>query len=172
LRSQKSLIGLGLVICITLHLHSSIGGCPLRYSQRGNYVLLLLLSLSACMVHKIRYSPVADIVDYFKEIRTLAGPIECTSMVTQIALYLGFPEMVHLSYIERDVPILGLDHFVHVHILCEEPDYTISILYARGSKALMLPDLTFALYSCHQLTLQLTWMGDVCHSYFVPPRTR
>jgi hypothetical protein len=34
------------------------------------------------MVHKIRYSPVANIVDYFKEIRTLAGLIKCTSMVT------------------------------------------------------------------------------------------
>jgi hypothetical protein len=42
------------------------------------------------MVRKIWYSPVADIVDYFKEICTLTGPIECTSMVTRIALNLGY----------------------------------------------------------------------------------
>jgi hypothetical protein len=35
-----------------------------------------------------------------------------------------------------DVPILGLHHFVHAHILREESDYTISMLYEGGSKAL------------------------------------
>jgi hypothetical protein len=105
------------------------------------------------MVHKIRYTPVVDIVNYFKVIRTLAGPIECTSMVTRIALNLGCLEMAHLSYIKGDVPTLGPDHFVHAHILCEEMDYSISVLYAGGSKALRLHDLTLALYSCHQLPL-------------------
>jgi hypothetical protein len=69
------------------------------------------------MVHKIRYSLVADIVDYFKEICTLVGPIKCRSMVTHIALNLGFLEMAHVSYIQVDVPTLGLHHFVHVYIL-------------------------------------------------------
>jgi hypothetical protein len=67
------------------------------------------------MVRKIQYSLVTNIIDYFKEIRTLIGFIECTSIVTQIALNLGCPEMAHVSYIERDVPILGLNHFVRAH---------------------------------------------------------
>jgi hypothetical protein len=29
-------------------------------------------------------------------------------------------EYSDLAYIEGDVPILGLDHFLHTHILCEE----------------------------------------------------
>jgi hypothetical protein len=99
---------------------------------------------------------IANIVDYFKEIHNLAGPIECTTIVTRIALNLGCSEMAHVSYIKRDVPTLGLDHFVHVHMLCEESDYSISMLYAGGSKALRLPDSMLALYYCHQLTLQLT----------------
>jgi hypothetical protein len=41
-----------------------------------------------------------------------------------------------LAYIEGDVPILGLDHFFHAHILCEEPDYSVSMLY--GHKAIRL----------------------------------
>jgi hypothetical protein len=90
-------------------------------------------------------------------------------MVTQISLNLGCPEMAHMSYIEGNVPILGLDHFVHAHILCEEPDYTISMLYEGGNKAHRLPNLTLALYSCCQLTLQLAWMGDERHSYSGPP---
>jgi hypothetical protein len=122
-------------------------------------------------VHKVRYSPVADIVDHFKKIRTLNGLIKYTSMVTQIALNLGCPEMAHMSYIEGDVPILGLDHFVHAYILCQESDYNISMLYEGGSKALRLPNPTLALYSYHKLTLQLTQIGDVHHSYSGPPST-
>jgi hypothetical protein len=43
------------------------------------------------MVRKIRYSLVANIVDYFKEIHTLTRLIECTFMVTRIALDFGCP---------------------------------------------------------------------------------
>jgi hypothetical protein len=38
----------------------------------------------------------------------------CTSMVTQIAMNLGCLEMANLSYIEGDVPILGLDPCAHL----------------------------------------------------------
>jgi hypothetical protein len=83
------------------------------------------------MVNRIKYTPVADIVDYFKNVHKISGPIECTSMVTRIAMNLGCPKMANLAYIEGDVPILGLDHFVHMHILREEPNYSVSMLYGR-----------------------------------------
>jgi hypothetical protein len=41
------------------------------------------------MVNRIKYTPVADIVDYFKNVHKMLGPIECTSMVTWIAMNLG-----------------------------------------------------------------------------------
>jgi hypothetical protein len=50
--------------------------------------------------------------------------------------------MAHVSNIEGDVPILGLDHFMRAHILCEEPDYSISMLYEGGSNAIWLPNPT------------------------------
>jgi hypothetical protein len=68
----------------------------------------------------------------------MLGPIECTSMVTRIAMNLGCPEMANLACIEGDVPILGLDHFVHTHILRKEPDYSLSMLY--GHKVIRLPN--------------------------------
>jgi hypothetical protein len=83
------------------------------------------------MVNRIKCTPVASIVDYFKNVHKMSGPIECTSMVTRIAMSLGCPEMTNLAYIEGDAPILGLDHFVHTHILREEPDYSLSMLYGR-----------------------------------------
>jgi hypothetical protein len=43
-----------------------------------------------------------------------------------------------LAYIEGDVCILGLDYFVHAHILREEPDYSVCMVYGR--KAIRLPN--------------------------------
>jgi hypothetical protein len=121
------------------------------------------------MVNRIKYTPIADIVDYFKNVHKMSGPIECTSMVTQIAMNLGCLEIDNLAYIEGHVPILGLDHFVHVHILREEPDYSGSMLYGR--KAIRLPNLAHRLYSCESLTLQFERMGEARHSFVGPPRT-
>jgi hypothetical protein len=63
------------------------------------------------MVNRIKCTPVADIVDYFKNVHKMLGPIECISMVTGIAMNLECPKMANLAYIEGDVPDLGLDHF-------------------------------------------------------------
>jgi hypothetical protein len=59
--------------------------------------------------------------------------------------------MANLAYIEGEVPILGLDQFVHAHILREEPNHSLSKLYGR--KMIQLPNLGLRLYSCESLTL-------------------
>jgi hypothetical protein len=63
-------------------------------------VATLDLKCLFAMENRIKYTPVADIVDYFKNVHKILGPIECTSMVTPIALNLRCPEMTNLSYIE------------------------------------------------------------------------
>jgi hypothetical protein len=85
-------------------------------------ITTLELKCMFAMVNRIKYTPVADIADYFKNVHKMSGPIECTSMVNQIAMNLGCPKMANLAYIEGDVLDLGLDHFIHMHILREEPD--------------------------------------------------
>jgi hypothetical protein len=122
------------------------------------------------MVNRIKYTPIADIVDYFKNVYKMSGPIECTSMVTRIAMNLGCLEMTNLAYIEGVVPILGLDHFVHAHMLREELDHSLSMLY--GHKAIRLPNPGLRLHSCESLTLYFDQMGEVRHSFTGPPRTR
>jgi hypothetical protein len=92
------------------------------------------------MVHRIKYTLVANIVEYFKEIHKLSGPTECMSLVTRIALNIGCLEMHNVAYIEGDVPIHGLSHFVHTHVLREEPDHSISMLYVGSNKVLRLPN--------------------------------
>jgi hypothetical protein len=90
------------------------------------------------MVNRIKYTPVADNVDYFKNVHKMSGPIECTSMVIRIAINIGCPELANLAYNERDVPDLGLDHFVHTRIFREVPHHSLSVLY--GHKAIRLPN--------------------------------
>jgi hypothetical protein len=113
-------------------------------------VTTLELKCLFAMVNRIKYTPVADIVDYFKNVHKMSGPIDCPSMVTQIAINLGCPKMANLAYIEGGVPE-GLDHFVHVHILCKEPDHSLSVLCGR--KAIQLPNSGLRLYSCESITL-------------------
>jgi hypothetical protein len=49
------------------------------------------------MVNRIKYTHVANIVDYFKNVHKMSGPIKCTSMVTWIAMNLDCPEMFNLA---------------------------------------------------------------------------
>jgi hypothetical protein len=93
------------------------------------------------MVNRIRYTRVVDIVDYFKNMHKMSRPIECTSIVTQIAMNIWCLEMANLAYIEGDVPDLGLDHFFHAQILREEPDHSLSMLYGRKGIRLSNPGL-------------------------------
>jgi hypothetical protein len=118
------------------------------------------------MVNRIKYTPVADIVHYFTNVSKILGPIECTSLVTWIAMNLGYSDLAH---IEGDVPVLGIDYFVHAHISREEPDYSVSMLYGR--KVIWLPNPALRLYSCESLTLQFDWMGEARHSFTGPPCT-
>jgi hypothetical protein len=122
------------------------------------------------IVNRIKYTPVADIVGYFKNVHKMSGPIKCNSMVTRIAMNLGCPEMANLAYTEGGVPILGLGHFVHMHILHKEPDHSLSMLYS--CKAIRLHNLSLQLYSCESLTLQFDRMREACHNFIGPPRTR
>jgi hypothetical protein len=134
-----------------------------------HYVTTPELKRLFSMVNRIKYTLVADIFDYFKNVHKMSGPIECTSMVTRIAMNLGCLEMANLAYIEGDAPDLGLDHFVHENILPKEPDHSSSMLYDR--KAIRLPNPGLRLYSCESLTLQFDWMGEARHSFAGPPRT-
>jgi hypothetical protein len=122
------------------------------------------------MVNRIKCTPVADIVDYFKNVHKMSGPIECTSMVTQIAINPRYPEMANLAYIEGDAPDLGFYHFIHMHILHEESDHSLFMLYGR--KVIRLPNPGLHLYSCESLTLEFDQMGEAHHSFIGPPHTR
>jgi hypothetical protein len=137
----ENLLGLGSVIFTTLRFLHRWMSFTLFPMAKLHSVATPELKCLFAMVNSIKYTPVDDFVDYFQNVQKMSGPIECTSMVTRIAMNIGCPKMANLTYIEGDVPILDLDHFVHVHILHEEPDHSLSMLY--GHKAIWLPNRAF-----------------------------
>jgi hypothetical protein len=119
------------------------------------------------MVNRIKYTHVADIVDYFKNVNKMLVTIECTSVVTRIAINLVCLEIANLAYIEGGIHVLGLDHFIHAHILREKSDHSLYMMYGR--KAIWLSNSGLQLYSCESLTLQFDQMGEACHNFTGPP---
>jgi hypothetical protein len=117
------------------------------------------------MVNRIKYTPIVDLVDYFTNVSQISGPIECTSLVTQIAMNLVYS---NLAYIEGGVLVLGPDHFVHMNILREEPDYSVSMLYDHKANWLPNSALRLRLYYCERLTLQFDRMGEARNSFTGP----
>jgi hypothetical protein len=85
------------------------------------------------MVNRMKYNPVAEIVDNFKNVHKMLGPIECTSMITRIAMNLGCPKMVNLDYIEGDVPHIDLDHFCsHAYLARGTRSFFIYFVWSQG----------------------------------------
>jgi hypothetical protein len=79
-------------------LHSWMSFTPFPMAELHSVTTAELKCLFA-MVNRIKYSPVPDIVNYFTSVSKISGPIECTSLVTQIAMNLGYS---YLAYIEGD----------------------------------------------------------------------
>jgi hypothetical protein len=84
------------------------------------------------MVHRIKYTPIADIVDYFKNVHKMLGPIECTSMVTRITMNLGCLEVVNLAYIKGHLPILGMTISSGAHLARGTWSFFIYVVWSQG----------------------------------------
>ena len=103
------------------------------------------------MASKVRYTLVYDLVAHLSEVHTMVGSAECT----RIAENLGCLEGAPLSYIEGEIPTLGIGHFHQAQILQEGSDGTISMLYAGYTNEVELLATHLALYVVRPLTLQL-----------------
>jgi hypothetical protein len=64
--------------------------------------------MSVCHGKQDQVPHVADIVDYLTNVSKISGPIECTSLVSRIAMNLWY---LNLAYIEGDVLFLVLTIF-------------------------------------------------------------
>jgi hypothetical protein len=81
------------------------------------------------MVNRIKYTHVADIVDYFKNVHKMLGPIECTSMVTRIAMNLGCPEWPTWPTLRGMYLFLVLTICSHTHLVRGTRSFFIYVVW-------------------------------------------
>jgi len=110
------------------------------------------------MAKKIRYSPVMGMVAHWQKMITCKSPIDITSLVTCIARYVGVLENAQVTYLpamDEYRTFIGLDHFVHAHMMCEGPGNSVFMCYTGYEKEFELPCPKFSLYSVKRLTLRM-----------------
>jgi hypothetical protein len=98
---------------------------------------------------------------------TCKSPIDITSLVTRIARYVGVLENAQVTYlpmIDEYRTFIGLDHFVHAHMMREGPRNSVFMCYPGYEKEFELPCPKLSLYSVNRLTLQMEKKEPACHS--------
>ena len=96
---------------------------------------------------------------------TCKSPIDITSLVTRIAWYVGVLENAQFKYLpamDEYRIFIGLDHFIHAHMMREGPGY---------EKEFELPCSKLSLYSVKRLTLQME-KKETAHHNTAGPMTR
>ena len=94
------------------------------------------------MAKKICYSPVMGMVAHWQKMITCKSPIDITSLVTRIAWYVGVLENAQVTYLpvtDEYRTFIGLDHFVHAHMMREGPGNSIFMCYPGYEKEFELP---------------------------------
>ena len=102
---------------------------------------------------------------------TCKSPIDITSLVTRIAWYVGVLENAQVTYLpatDEYRTFIGLDHFVHAHMMCKAPGNSVSMCYSGYEKEFELPCPKLSLYSVKRLTLQMENKEPARHSIAGP----
>ena len=126
------------------------------------------------MAKKIRYSPIMGMVADWQKMITSKSPIDITSLVTRIARYVGVLENAQVTYLpatDEYRTFIGLDHFVHAHMMREGPGNSVFMCYPGYDKEFELPCPKLSLYSIKRLTLHMEKKEPARHS-IAGPMTR
>ena len=97
-------------------------------------------------------------VAHWQKMITCKSPIDITSLVIRIAWYVGVLESAQVTYLlttDEYRTFIGLDHFVHTHMMHEGPGNSVFMCYPGYDKELELPCPKLSLYSVKRLTLQM-----------------
>ena len=98
---------------------------------------------------------------------TCKSPIDISSLVTRIAQYVSVLENAQVTYLpatDEYRTFIGPDHFVHAHMMCEDPGNSVFMCYPGYEREFKLPCPKLSLYSVKRLTLQMEKKEPACHS--------
>ena len=108
------------------------------------------------MAKKIRYSPVMGTIAHWQKMITCKSPIDISSLVTRIVRYVSVLENAQVTYLpatDEYQTFIGLDHFVHAHMMREGPGNSVFMCYPGYEREFELPCPKLSLYSVKCLTL-------------------
>ena len=119
------------------------------------------------MAKKIRYSPIMGMIAHWQKMIMSKSPIDITSLVTCIALYVSVLENAQVTYLpvtDEYRTFIGLDNFVHAHMMREGPGNSVFMCYPGYEREFELPCPKLSLYSVKRLTLQMEKKEPARHS--------
>jgi hypothetical protein len=102
---------------------------------------------------------------------TSKSPIDITSLVTRIARYIGVLENAQVTYLpatDEYRTFIGLDHFVHPHMMREGPGNSVFMCYPGYDKEFELPFPKLSLYSIKRRTLHMEKKEPARHNIAGP----
>ena len=85
----------------------------------------------------------------------MAGPIECTSLVTRIASNMGILDGNPVPFIEEPRVMIDEVYLVQGHTLKKGPDNSLIFFFLGYTNEIQQPNAEFHLYNCHSLTIPL-----------------
>jgi len=107
------------------------------------------------MVNKIKISPAQALVKQWLSNFKMTGPIECTSLITRIAMRIGALEGNFIPFIEGDRAYINEAYLIQGHTLKKGPNDSLIFFYLGYTNEIPLPNAEFHLYNCHSLTIPL-----------------
>ncbi len=106
------------------------------------------------MVRKIKVSPVKCMIRQWLENIRFSAPVECTSLITQIAKGLGVVSD-QIAFISSTRPCTDENYLVQGHILKHGVDGSLVYFFPGCTNEIPLPNAGYHLYNCHELTIPL-----------------
>jgi hypothetical protein len=100
----------------------------------------------------------------------MIGPIECTSLITRIALSKGVLDGNVIPFIEDPPVLIDEAYLVYGHTLKKGPNDSLIFFSLGYANEISLPNVGYHLYNCYSLTIPLV-PQEVArrHSVFVLP---
>ena len=98
------------------------------------------------MVNKIKITPMQEMARHWLGNFRMVGPVECTSLVTQIATSLDILNSAKISYISAPRSKIDLAYLVQGHTLKSAPDGSIIFFFPGYMNEIPLPSSNLRLY--------------------------
>ena len=113
------------------------------------------LHILYAMVNKIKISPVKEMVHQWLGNFRMVGPIECTSLVTQIANGLNVLSWAQISYIAAPRLKINEAYLVQGHTLKRGPDGSAIFFFSGYVNETSIPNSGLHLYKRQSLAFEL-----------------